>query len=566
MADWEMQPEALLAPEACLILTALLLLLFSRWDSRKEGFNGRINLIALVGLGLSLGWLLLFLARGVIDQWLTIPTGVDYYDHHLRVDIFSQLVKAAFVGTALLVALASRNTMATSKNMVEFHFLLISATLGMFFVASALDLLTLFVGLELASLSSYALVAHRKDDDAATEAGAKYFLIGAFSSALALYGISLVYGAANTLNLEELRTAIAQLDAGWSDTLFVATLFILAGFSFKVAAVPFHAWAPDVYQGAPTPVTAFLAAASKIVGFVVLFKVFLIALIGVQDDWRIMVAIVAIVTMTVGNLVAISQTSFKRMLAYSSIAQAGYVLIALPVLLAERNATGAIVYDDTAYLVLGAALAHLIIHLFMKGGAFLTLTALSARGYDDDIREMKGMVWRRPWLAFAIALFMFSLAGLPPLAGFWSKFFLFLAAVEAGLQSGDSLLIFLVVVAVLNSALSLFYYLRIVRYMFVPDESARPTGSTISKVRNGSSGNTGTDGSTGTDEDSELSDNDNDYDNDATKTLMPDDGQSIPMVGTLPIAISVLFILGLPIFFGPFLRICQEAAEALLGV
>jgi len=414
--------------------------------------------------------------------------------------------------------------------------------------------LTLFVGLELTSLSSYALVAHRKSSDTATEAGAKYFLIGAFSSALAVYGMSLVYGAANTLNLEELRTTVGGLDSAWSNSLFVASMFLLAEFGFKIAAVPFHAWAPDVYQGAPTPVTTFLAAASKIAGFVVLFKVFLVGLIGIQDDWRILVAIVAVATMTLGNLVAISQTSFRRMLAYSSIAQAGYILIALPIVFAERDASGTMIYDDAAVLALAAAMAHLIIHIFMKGGAFLTLTALDQKGYSDDIRTVKGLAWRRPWVALALAIFMFSLAGLPPLAGFWSKFWLFGAAVQSGLANGPSWLIALAVAGVFNSALSLYYYLRIVRYMFVPDQPEDEVSSTTESDDGGNQQQT-------------HSDTDNHTKRGPIKDINRDNGEPLPLSASAPIAISAFLVcVGIPILFGPLLDLCKEGVKALFGI
>lgn len=538
MADLTIQAEFLLIPEAILVFTALLLLVAPRLWPRLFRDDSSLNSLVVVALTLSLVWLLFFLGRDHIS-WFNIPSNVDYFDHHLRVDLFTQLMKTAFVTAALMVALGSRDYMAGSKHMVEYNFLLLSATLGMFFVASALDLLTLFVGLELTSLSSYALVAHRKHKSASTEAGAKYFLIGAFSSALALYGMSLVYGAGNTLDLAELRKAIIDLDSGWGDTMFVASLFLIAGFGFKIAAVPFHAWAPDVYQGAPTPVTAFLAAASKLTGFIVLFKVFAIALIGVQSDWQVMVAVVAIATMTLGNLVAISQTSFRRMLAYSSIAQAGYILIALPVVAYQRNAQGE--FDETTILVLGAALAHLIIHLFMKGGAFLTLSALSVKGYSDDIRQVKGLMWRRPGVALALAIFMFSLAGIPPLAGFWSKFWLFGAAVKAGLGSGEDWLIMLAVAGVLNSALSLFYYLRIVRYMFVPD--------TVTEADTHAVTDTETDAKTNIDKPSTIE----------------AQADPISLDSYVPIAVSAFMIcVALPLFFDQFFSLCQEAAETLL--
>ena len=259
------------------------------------------------------------------------------YDHFVIND-FSQLFKAIFLISALAVSVVSSSYFKEDEpHQAEYYVLLLSSALGMLITASANDFLTIFVGIELSAFSSYGLVAFRKTNDKSTEAGAKYLLIGAFSSALTLYGISLLYALTGSVTFEGVNAFLTGLENGvidgdFNELVFISSLFIIAGLGFKIAVVPFHAWAPDVYEGAPTPVTALLAAASKAMGFVALLKVFIFTLEPFADEWKLVFGIIALVSMTVGNLAALSQKDIGRMLAYSSIAQAGYILIAFPAL------------------------------------------------------------------------------------------------------------------------------------------------------------------------------------------------------------------------------------------
>ena len=383
------------------------------------------------------------------------------YDH-FKVDDFSQIFKIIFVLTALAVSLISSSYLKEDEpHQAEYYLLILSSTLGMLLVASATDFLTLFLGIEVSAISSYALVAFRKTDDKSTEAGAKYLLIGAFSSALTLYGVSLIYALTGTTSFEGVNAFLIGLNNGvvsgnFNEIIFISSLFILAGLGFKVAIVPFHAWAPDVYQGAPTPVTTLLAAASKAMGFVALFRVFAFTLESFSDEWMLVLGIIALASMTLGNLIAISQEDIGRMLAYSSIAQAGYVLVAFTALSNDAISGG---------------IAHILVHAFMKGGAFVVVAAVGAAGLGYSIDSYKGLAKRSQLLALSMTICLLSLVGIPPFAGFISKFLLFYGVLQVGISDGSTWVIGLVVAGVLNSALSLYYYLRVMRYMYLYDPS-----------------------------------------------------------------------------------------------
>jgi proton-translocating NADH-quinone oxidoreductase chain N len=383
------------------------------------------------------------------------------YDH-FKVDDFSQIFKIIFVLTALAVSLISSSYLKEDEpHQAEYYLLILSSTLGMLLVASATDFLTLFLGIEISAFSSYALVAFRKTDDKSTEAGAKYLLIGAFSSALTLYGVSLIYALTGTTSFEGVNAFLIGLNNGvvsgnFNEIIFISSLFILAGLGFKVAIVPFHAWAPDVYQGAPTPVTTLLAAASKAMGFVALFRVFAFTLESFSDEWMLVLGIIALASMTLGNLIAISQEDIGRMLAYSSIAQAGYVLVAFTALSNDAISGG---------------IAHILVHAFMKGGAFVVVAAVGAAGLGYSIDSYKGLAKRSQLLALSMTICLLSLVGIPPFAGFISKFLLFYGVLQVGISDGSTWVIGLVVAGVLNSALSLYYYLRVMRYMYLYDPS-----------------------------------------------------------------------------------------------
>ena len=383
------------------------------------------------------------------------------YDHFVIND-FSQLFKVIFLMTALAVSVISSSYFKNDEpHQAEYYVLLLSSALGMLITASANDFLTIFVGIELSAFSSYGLVAFRKTNDKSTEAGAKYLLIGAFSSALTLYGISLLYALTGSVTFEGVNAFLTGLqngviDGDYSELVFISSLFIIAGLGFKIAVVPFHAWAPDVYEGAPAPVTALLAAASKAMGFVALMKVFIFTLEPFADEWKLVFGIIALVSMTIGNLAALSQKDIGRMLAYSSIAQAGYILIAFPALTQDA---------------VSGAIAHTLVHAFMKGGAFVVVAGVGSVGLGYNLGSFKGLARRSQLLALAMTICLLSLVGLPPLAGFISKFLLFYGVLQAGV-SGETWIIALVIAGVLNSALSLYYYLKVIRYMYLyePEE------------------------------------------------------------------------------------------------
>ena len=437
----ELEPFAL---QLILVLFALLLPALDYLFKDKR-LLAAATLIPLVGVAAAVvAWMF-------FDVW-TPPAGSVPL---VEVDLFSGLFTLVFVAVGIIVVLSSADFVRGDRNQGEYYSLILLAITGMTLVAEATDLFVIFVGLEIAGISSFALSGFRKREKRSAEAATKYFIVGGFSSALTLFAISLFYGVAGTTSISALGPGMEAMFSsmeGADSVAMLATVLIIAGFGFKVAAVPFHMWAPDVYEGAPTPISGLLAAASKKMGFAAFFKVFLIGLVVSKTDWEAAVALLAIVTMTVGNLIAVSQTSVKRMLAYSSVAQAGYLLIALPV--------------GTQYAVAGA-MFHVLTHAFMKSGAFMVVAGMGAAAVGEKLEDFKGLGKRSPFLAIAMTLFLLSLAGIPPLAGFASKFVLFSSAVYGSVDPGPGWLIWLAVAGVLNSALSLYYYARVIKYMYM---------------------------------------------------------------------------------------------------
>jgi proton-translocating NADH-quinone oxidoreductase, chain N len=379
----------------------------------------------------------------------------DYADL-FEYNAFTGVTVLLFQIVVFLVAMVSAaSTETTRAHYGAYNSLLLAATVGMMFVAASSDLITIFVGVELVSISSYVLVAMKRNDPRAAEAAVKYVIIGGLSTAITIYGLSMLYGVAGTTNIADIAAALSTDGFSWA--FGIAMITMIAGYGFKIAAVPFHMWAPDVYEGAATPVSAFLATGSKKMGLVVFFKIFLVMFVAgtsvaafATEEIQYAFAIIAAITMTVGNIVAISQNNIKRMLAYSSIAQAGYILIVMAVM-SEYALTG--------------GLFHMFTHVFMKGGAFLIVGALICVGVGEKISDYRGLGRRAPFLAFAMLLFLFSLAGIPPLAGFTSKFILFSSAIyDNGVMTQW---VWLAFVAVLNSAISLYYYARVVKAMYI---------------------------------------------------------------------------------------------------
>lgn len=443
-----------LSPQLILLIFALVCPALDLWLKRKKG----IAYWSLIG----------FAAVGILELLALIPGTqnlVPFLDwtasnapatEIFEVSAFSQLFTIVFVFVGALVTIASPQYIKSEKNHGEYYALILIAVAGMSLVATAADLIVIFIGIEIAGIASYALTAFQKSTKRSTEAAMKYFIVGGFSSAITLFGISMVYGAGGSTNLRELGGLLA-IGGGMDPIVILGITMLIVGLGFKIAAVPFHMWAPDVYEGAPTTITSLLAAGSKKMGVAAFFKLFLVALLAYKADWDVAIGIIAILTMTVGNLVAIQQTSVKRMLAYSSIAQAGYILIAIPV--------------ATDYALAGGIL-HVITHAAMKSGAFFVLVALATAGLGEKLGDFSGLNRRSPFLAFAMAIFVLSLAGIPPLAGFASKFVLFSGAIF-GAAAGHEWLVWLAVAGILNSALSLFYYARIIKVMYVNDSPAK---------------------------------------------------------------------------------------------
>jgi proton-translocating NADH-quinone oxidoreductase chain N len=475
-----------MTPELVVLLFALLAPMVGLWDTDRRGMQ------QFAFIGLAGGFLL---TLGSLVGWdFPIPgTGIRFTLEYIGSDLkgvfavtyASQFLKLIFLGVAMLAVLGVGRPFKgkVEQDWGEFYSLLLFATLGMMVVASAQDLIVLFLGIEMASMSSYLLASFRRDKVGA-EAGLKYFTIGAVSSGMTLFAISLLYGMAGSTSIPDLGDRIVQ--GGSFDAVSVLPIvLLLAGLGFKVSSVPFHAWAPDVYAGSPVPVAGMLAAASKAMGFAAIFQVFLVGLTGVSANWELAVAVLAAASMFFGNLVAIQQDNVRRMLAYSSIAQAGYILIAVAVVGAVGGADADTVDEQrSAAFALGGGLFHLLVNAAMKLGAFLIVGALLFVGIPDQVDAYKGLGKRAPFLAIAMAVFLFSMAGLPPLGGFASKFVLFSGAIDVSVTQDLGWLAWLAVIAVVNSAISLYYYLRIVRAMYVeqgePGEKVEvDTGATV---------------------------------------------------------------------------------------
>jgi NADH-quinone oxidoreductase subunit N len=369
----------------------------------------------------------------------------------LSIDAFGVFFKLLFIVAAAIALLMSGPYLEVEDTSAgAYCFLVLAATLGMMFMASGVELVTLFVGLETMAVSFYILAGYLKPSARSNEAAVKYFLLGAFSLGILLYGMSILYGLTGSTNLREIATAVGDGGAN-EQMLLLGVMLIAAGMGFKIAAVPFHMWAPDVYEGAPTPITAFLSVGSKAASFAMLIRIFVEGLPSVSADWRLLFEWLAILTMTVGNVAAITQSNIKRMLAYSSIAQAGYVLIGI-VVGTQRG--------------IAAALIYLAVYSFMQLGAFVVIVLLRRRdAIGDELKDFNGLYFRSPVAAFAMLLFMLSLGGIPPTAGFMGKLWLFGAAIDQGY-------VWLAVVGVLNSAVSLYYYIRVVVYMWLKNEPA----------------------------------------------------------------------------------------------
>jgi proton-translocating NADH-quinone oxidoreductase chain N len=474
MAVFELPEWAALAPVLILVATALLLFVFDSINPRTTNralFAGTSAVGSLAALAVAV-W---FMVAGVGTPSVDGGRGVvDLFGGQIVVDQLALFFIIVVTVVTALVSVASYDYMEDHAYQSEYYSLMLLAATGMATMATANSLVTIFIALELASLPSYALVSILKDNRGSVEAGLKYFLIGALSSAIFVYGISLVYGATGHLQLELIAENLEGADA-YGGLLGLGILMLIGGFAFKTASVPFHFWAPEAYEGAPAPVAAFLSSASKAAGFVIAFRVFTTAfpleattaVIGI--DWTTAFIILAIVTMTLGNFAAATQNNVKRMLAYSSIGHAGYALIGLAGLSA-----------DGGELVMGAAMMHLLVYGFMNTGAFLFVALAEYWGVGRTFEDYNGLSRQAPVACFALGIFMFSLAGIPPLGGFWSKYILFTETI--GAASANSAMLVVAAALVVNSALSLYYYARLVKAVWIEDpvaerdSLAQPTG------------------------------------------------------------------------------------------
>jgi NADH-quinone oxidoreductase subunit N len=421
--------------------------------------------VAVAGLAGSIVWLFSLIAR---------DREASFFADSMALDDFSIFFTFLFAGVSAAVVIGSLDYLHRLRGReAEFLALVLLATGGMMLLAGARDLITIFVALELTSISQFVLVGFLRDDRG-TEAALKYLLLGAVASAVILYGMAFLFGLAGTTRLvttdgsPSIASVIAEGDAGIRAALVLAMVFIGAGFGFKMAVVPFQMWAPDVYEGAPTPVAAFLSVGSKGAAFAVVLRIFMEGFGAdtfVGDDWTMMFAVLAAISMTVGNVMALRQTNIRRMLGYSSIAQAGYFLVGLA-------AVSAVADGET---VLGASgvVFFLATYAFTNLGAFFAVMAISNRTGSDEIADYAGMGRQAAFPAVVLLLCLLSLTGVPVTAGFFAKLYIFSAAVQADL-------IWLVVIAVINTAVSAFYYLAIARHMYlIPGEGQEPIRSPL---------------------------------------------------------------------------------------
>ena len=439
----------LLMPELVITLTLIIVLIFDLFDSISKTV---LAWMTIVGAGIAL-WVSI-----QMHQAGTVGT---QFNEMFKVDNFSLFFNIIFLVSTILVVLISMSYLDRGdRKQGPYYLLILLATLGMMLMAAGNELIIVFLGLELMSLSLYVLAGYFRESPASSEAGMKYLLLGAFASAFFLYGIALIYGGAGTTSVPEIAQAITADD---KSPLLLAGMFLLVvGFGFKVAIVPFHQWAPDVYEGAPTTIAAFISAGPKAAGFAAFLRIFMEALPNLQVEWSGVLILLAMLTMTVGNVIAIAQTNIKRMLAYSSIAHAGYVLIGL----AAANNDG-----------ISSAMLYLLVYCVMNIGAFgAVILAKTEDGESLMISDYAGLGTRKPLLALFMSVMLLSLAGFPPTAGFVGKFYIFKAAVGAGH-------IWLVIIGAINTAISAFYYLRVVvtMYMREPEEELEfsPYASTL---------------------------------------------------------------------------------------
>ena len=450
----------LLIPELILAGTAIAVILLDLVIKSKWWLAA----VSIAGIVVSAGF--------AIAMWGGSSQSI--FNNMLAVDNFAIFFKLLFLVIAALVILASTDYVSKlARFQGEYYALVLISALGMMLMAATTELISIYIALELTSISLYVLVGFLKDPKS-TEAALKYLLLGAVASAVLLFGMALIFGFTGQTQLGDIAAAIQSMSLSGvlaSPGLIAGMVLIIAGFGFKIAAVPFHMWVPDVYEGAPTPITAYLSVASKAAGFAILLRVFFSAF-GLPSwlslDWGMVFAILAAVGMTVGNIIALSQTNIKRMLGYSSIAQAGYLMVGLATV-------GFVAASDVAGR--SGLLFFLASYALTNLGAFTAIIAISGKVDSDLIKDYTGMGKRAPFLALALTLCLLSLIGMPPAAGFMAKFYIFSGAVQQGL-------LWLVIIAVINSVISAYYYLRVVKVMWLgkPASATRVPSSIALRV------------------------------------------------------------------------------------
>lgn len=375
------------------------------------------------------------------------------------VDNFSIFFNLVILGSTALVILISDNYLKQEEiNYGEYYALLLFASCGMMLMTAGANLLIIFLGIEVLSISLYVLAGFKRYNANSTESALKYFLLGAFATGFMLYGIVLIFGSTGSFDLQKIAAFLTSEKATSDPMLILGMIFVILGFGFKVGTVPFHNWVPDVYEGAPTSVTAFFSAGPKAAGFAAFFRVFLMSFGNLDQHWTNILWILAVLTMTIGNLVAIKQTSIKRMLAYSSIAHAGYILVAL------------VSANDEA---MTAVLFYMVAYSLMNIGAFAIVIILGTKGEENvQLSDYSGIGFKHPLLAITLSIFLFSMAGIPPFAGFVGKFYIFSAAMKSGFYV-------LAIIGVINSVISVYYYLRITVFMYMktPVREFKPLAS-----------------------------------------------------------------------------------------
>ncbi|MFV1951347.1 MAG: NADH-quinone oxidoreductase subunit N [Nitrospinota bacterium] len=421
-------------PMIIIAITGILVLIIDLF--LKERSKNILIFISLTGV--------IIAARVSFSQY----GGIHYSFHRTFVmDTFSVFFNLIFLlGTALTILISANYIKREEINHGEYYALILFATMGMMLMAGGSDLIIIFLGLEVMSISLYILAGFRRTKKESNEAALKYFLLGAFATGFLLYGIAILYGVAGSTNLKDIAASIPGRLFVQKPLLLMGMALLIIGLGFKVASVPFHMWTPDVYEGAPTSITAFMSAGPKAAAFAVFFRIFIDSLGNMEPNWNIIIGIMAVLTMTVGNVLAIAQDNIKRMLAYSSIAHAGYILVAL----VAANSLG-----------FTSVLFYMLAYTLMNMGAFAIIIILGNKGEEHlNISDYAGLGFKRPLIAFAMSVFMFSMAGIPPMAGFIGKFYIFSAAIKAGY-------IGLAIIGVINSVISVFYYLRITVIMYM---------------------------------------------------------------------------------------------------